>query len=277
MNLILELLAADNSPGGCEMVIRKPDRRYHSVYLAELLERSYWKRLWAVQELLTARRVDIYCGSYGNILPLSAFAEVLWTLSCHETILSQQLWGLFSKLYVPVVYTLCFNSLPHLLSLQNTDVTLSEALNCTLAHECQDPRDKIYGILGFLKPEHQNQIQVDYSVPKCTVYVEAVQHILNTTHTLDIICRSVQGCCSSRWPEPGFPSWLPDFSSMKKVRSVRLFSKDFNASKSRHALVSITLRQRELEMNSVPLGTSLTMFLVWTLSLSFIFLFFSFF
>lgn len=67
-------------------------------------------------------------------------------------------------------------------------IGLGYAIRLTSRHECLDPRDKIYEVLGFLKPEERNRVPASYSFSRLKVYTAAVEHMLQTTKSLNIIC-----------------------------------------------------------------------------------------
>jgi hypothetical protein len=114
------------------------------------LANPYWKRLWILQEVMLARCVIFTCGKFS--VPGDWFQQI-----CEiggDTI--KGIWdgqGSSQNSFKIVVEKFCDN-------------------------ECQDPRDKIYGLRAILSSELQNQILVDYTKSVEQVYIEGILLIL---------------------------------------------------------------------------------------------------
>lgn len=128
----------------------------------------------------------------------------------------------------------------------NRKYGLQDAIRATGEHLCNDPRDKVYGILGLLSDNKRNQILPDYNLSKRRVYTNAVEHIIKTTKSLQVICRPVLTCRISAHQNNGLPTWLPDFSDSRLVKSIIAWGR-FKASKDTDASVSFIDRHRKLK------------------------------
>ncbi len=74
--------------------------------------------------------------------------------------------------------------------------------------ECQDPRDKIYALVGLMRETPNSLLRPSYEKPVSEVYADAARFLINSNRGLDIICEH-----DIEFPErfPGLPSWTPDF------------------------------------------------------------------
>jgi hypothetical protein len=136
--------------------------------------RPYWRRVWIIQELLSARSIDLFCGS--NYISMDAyrwgftsFVERLrklgkdglqpaWVMdgvfnmdnSPGRTILRQQYGGEMEDFSLLRLLEMC----------------------AECKSECQLVHDRIYGLIGVLKSSQQGLIIPDYSKPLSEVYTD---------------------------------------------------------------------------------------------------------
>ncbi|KAI0385123.1 HET-domain-containing protein [Hypomontagnella monticulosa] len=105
---------------------------------------------------------------------------------------------------------------------------LTKLLMISRSSEATDPRDRIYALLGLLKPELSDPqgsgepVVVDYRKPAAAVYADAVAHIFAQGEGPYFLSGVVLPGISapaphipslpSTTPQPPFPSWVPDFS-----------------------------------------------------------------
>ncbi|KAK7192189.1 ankyrin repeat and sam domain containing protein 6 [Paraphaeosphaeria sporulosa] len=120
--------------------------------LINLALRPYWSRLWILQEVIAAKKVDLMCGQ----------KRVDW--SCFE-----RFFGIHRQFYM--------NHYPafkkaHTIVLErsgNQSRALFSLLQRFTDWQCKDTRDKIYGLTGLVT--HEIDLVVDYEKP-----VEIVLH-----------------------------------------------------------------------------------------------------
>ncbi|KAK2671689.1 hypothetical protein RAB80_011768 [Fusarium oxysporum f. sp. vasinfectum] len=148
----------------------------------KLLTNPYWGRLWVAQEILLAKQITLLCGP------------------------RQLSWALWSDFWPPLIADV---HVPYLFALgklfyggaSNDDFKASSAAqtfirlrrNSNILHllplwnhltsfsnsKCQEPRDKVFGLLGFVGDK--GQIEVDYVKPVVEIYVDAINLSLDTT------------------------------------------------------------------------------------------------
>jgi hypothetical protein len=83
---------------------------------------------------------------------------------------------------------------------------------------CQNPRDKVYGILGLIDAAIYNDLTVNYSLEVRTVYFSAMKAILYHAPRLgDLRCLTGLGFNSA---QHGLPSWVRNFDSCPDLGSL---------------------------------------------------------
>jgi len=136
----------------------------------EVLSRDYWQRLWVVQEFLLSRYVFVFYGT----------ESVNWRRLRHVKIKSHE--GSLMFHIITDKYE-CEERWE-----KNMHQTLASSLPLLIfkhmAKKCEDPRDKVYGLLGVSFPALEN-FEVDYSQSTEDMFVELLVEIeLSTTGPL---------------------------------------------------------------------------------------------
>ncbi|GAD93110.1 conserved hypothetical protein [Paecilomyces variotii No. 5] len=149
-----------------------------------LFQRPYFTRLWAVQEVLLARNLEIFCGRHSAPWPK-------WLSKLVDPGLQIPTW-LFRD---PSWYGFTGQDLLRIL------------LNMSL-YECSDPRDKIFAVLGLI---YENDVTADYKLPVESVYTGITAYMMKNCKTMDVL--ALTGTKKTF----DIPSWVPDWSH-KRVR-----------------------------------------------------------
>ncbi len=138
-----------------------------------LCTRPYWRRVWIIQEILSSYRVILVCGC--KTLPISYFARVCWEI--YTNYLNKT--GTAQKSLREIVSSAAFQIANHYprqrrhrgISVEWTLQSLVQlCAQCRSA--CQDPRDKIYGILSLAKDTYG--IAPDYGATLLALYMDVV-------------------------------------------------------------------------------------------------------
>jgi hypothetical protein len=131
----------------------------------DLLSRRYWSRLWIVQELVLARDIAFFCGN--DCFYLSQLTDFLNLID-----------GWF---YQKAIRNVCYRRY-----LRYQAHPFEEEINTTLANvlfdlceaECQDPRDKVFGLQALVIA--YDRVEVDYSASTTDVFLTVVHNVLET-------------------------------------------------------------------------------------------------
>lgn len=137
-----------------------------------LFRRPYWGRLWILQEILMAKEIFVLCGDedfhWLNLVDLftphhSSF-ERYWTypLEINETVLTL---------------------IEEKVSFKAARQRLSYILETFSGLECEDVRDKVYGLLSLVRSS--GLIPVDYSKTPTEVFFAAIHKIIEDEIFMD--------------------------------------------------------------------------------------------
>lgn len=144
--------------------------------VASFLARPYFHRVWIYQELFLGRDMSVYCDD--RTLPISW----LWVASSMI-----QCWLLRSTNYGLFVRTSMWNTVWYgiweaipLLRAGAKDQSLIPFIEAS-AHVasllCEDPRDRVYGILSMVRPVEGHHFQPDYTKDRMDLAVEVLHRI----------------------------------------------------------------------------------------------------
>jgi hypothetical protein len=181
--------------------------------LAEVFGRSFFKRLWIVQEIVLAQTVSLLCGdllfNWNDLIPIA------------KAIREDRLWtrGWFSQLFLAVELpancsTICLTN--EIREVLNSGKFCSGPFLSTITQnlEVTDLRDKVYGFLGLVPKLIQDEIEVDVGKSNVIVYTEFSRSLLKFDKSTGLLQRA--GVASIEMA--GLPSWCIDFSQNERNR-----------------------------------------------------------
>ena len=146
-----------------------------------LFQRDYWKRLWIVQEVLLAEKLLVLCGDH--ICAWSTLGSISSELEYLGQIYGED--GLPIRSPVPVPYlqrlqSQVFGSRAYFILREGADSDrvqkrelgwrFSEVLQIWLHQNCEDQRDRVYGLLGLADAG----ITADYDKTLDQVYFDVI-------------------------------------------------------------------------------------------------------
>ena len=193
--------------------------------LIPLSKRTYWSRIWVLQEFSLHKTVMIQCGSrrldvttFGTAFCFCAFAE--WTLSTRSKLKDyrdpkSKFLSVSGKVNSPSGAP---NQLFGTRRRYHSETGERENLCSLLERTCMsdyavrslnatDPRDKIYGLLGLATDSGQLGILPDYEKTIIEVYNDTSRKLIATGET------SILSWCQQSTRMEGLPSWVADFAS----------------------------------------------------------------
>lgn len=162
----------------------------------QLLNRSWFERLWVQQEIRLANgRAILKCGN----------KTIFWThfrhaIFCLRTKMKAWEQPDFIK-RLQSVYRMC--ELLH-------DQSIGELLRSTCHYKCSDPRDRIYGLLSLMASNGTKlEIQPDYRKTTRQVYSDLVLRVAQQLKHLEILryCEM-----HDKVGTISMPSWVPDWT-----------------------------------------------------------------
>lgn len=186
--------------------VRRLTRR-QSLAILKLLKRSWWYRVWVVQEVMLAKKVVFKCGdaevSGGKMSSWGLYLHVIQVLSDeHETT---------GHIFGPTLL------LKHL----NDPKDLRDDAHEILLHhgirEATRPHDHIYGLLGIISARDRRLLGApDYGCKVEDLFVNVATKLMEENNSLELLI--VAGCpkllAEESSTKMNLPSWCPDWTRL---------------------------------------------------------------
>ncbi|KAH7150575.1 heterokaryon incompatibility protein-domain-containing protein [Dactylonectria estremocensis] len=184
-----------------------------------LCEREYWTRIWVLQEVHLAKEIDFHIGDQkislkllsGAFALLQALQTHLFTMPPHDRALqTTQIHAFmhevtpFPQMHRLVLYTSLYPSEILSLRIAMTNFCIKDAISGARA---TDPRDMIYGLLGFATNDEKGHIVPNYGLSICDTYHSVTRTFLAQGWT-DVLAWAQGHNKRVR----GLPTWVPDYS-----------------------------------------------------------------
>jgi len=164
---------------------QNPELLGQGVWLAVscLLDRTYWHRLWIIQELsMGGGRAPILCGHKTVIW--DDFFRAIYTFGKHNIDVFFACIDLERKAAGLREWGLNRNKIIHINDEHRQQAGLENPqfmclLDLARKSDATDQRDKVYGMLGLMEPAVSTQIDPDYNLPVEEVYVSFAQKYIH--------------------------------------------------------------------------------------------------
>ena len=178
-------------------------------------KRRYWRRTWIMQEQAVSKRIEMAYGQ--RRLEWKVLYRFVDAVQC-ATISSEI--DDFRSMITSGEFNLCNRVLRHLHTLRylreqtamGRPLHLLDALDSTRRAMASDDRDKIYGILGFVKDASILVPQPDYACTVQSVFISLFLAYIHHYKTLEILAQA-----SPLRSLAKLPSWTPDWSTTKRI------------------------------------------------------------
>jgi hypothetical protein len=171
--------------------------------LGSVLSRSWFQRVWVLQEMVNAKKATVHIGEYN--FGWSSFTSSMSILRGYS--LDSPLEDDIGSSCLDKINWLSkhFNGHP---ADRVDGLTVLEALGETKVFRSTQPVDKIYGLLSLF-PEALEDVQVNYSDSVEEVFTQFTIKLLTNRKKLDIL----NHCTPPTEPKLlKLPSWVPDWS-----------------------------------------------------------------
>ncbi|KAI3324182.1 heterokaryon incompatibility protein-domain-containing protein [Xylariaceae sp. AK1471] len=239
MDPILERLLPDLN---ARMTKPSEQDAFPTLAYSRFSNRVYWQRVWVLQEAYLARELVFCCGSKtmisqtlaGALILLESYKKYVVSNSTDVHINPKLQEFAFTAPCYPemhrlIIYTSIYVAEVHSLRIAMTNFCVKELPR---GSQSTDPRDMVFGLLGFANQEERGYIKVNYKKTVQEVYRDTTRELMRRGWT-DILAWSQPP--EKRIPE--LPSWVPDFSStiyetMCSQGQAKSWLSQFNASAS---------------------------------------------
>lgn len=182
------------------------------------LHRSYWNRLWVLQEIQHAAEGAILCGSRQIDFLLWALLKLglegpQQTAVSAVSAVSLVLRNNISDREILTALKNSWGRMSTTVKSRGTEVRPSLVLLLFVHNvcECSEPRDKVFALLNI----EPTDISVDYRKLIADIFIDTTRCIIDQEQDLNIICST------QFWRDDIFrpmrniqiPSWVPDYAS----------------------------------------------------------------
>ncbi|KAK5686279.1 hypothetical protein LTS10_002395 [Elasticomyces elasticus] len=195
--------------------------------LGSLLWRSWFYRIWVVQEAVMAGLNDpkhrvptfIICGRCA--IGWDSITAPLFGLRILD--LDYQLWSHIPKTLVNPALSKPFsggiNTIRNIVKLRLEGIErpwprrFYDLLRLTKTMDSTDPRDKVFALHGMLVPDHtaalDDSLKPDYAKPMGQVYMDVAKHFILKQYSLKLL----EMVHDSPRHHTELPSWIPDWTA----------------------------------------------------------------
>jgi hypothetical protein len=168
-----------------------------------ILDRSYFKRIWILQEIVFAKEIQIVLGD--RTVDWKDFSTAVFYVDLNK---KMHLGAEYNQRPPSVVFyrdkSTSFSSGKFNAGMPQS---LLELLRDTRHCRSTDPRDKIHALLGMSTEREDTRLAPDYSLTNQQTFIHLTKFLINRDRRLDVLCH-VQRPSSME----NLPSWVPDWS-----------------------------------------------------------------
>lgn len=171
-----------------------------------LFERGWFKRMWALQEIVLAPKASFYCGN--RSFSWDCLEKSNNAYHAHVRRCCKQDWKRLDRDATYMWYPIGeFVSLVSRLQRARSRHTLLQLLLLCRSRLAEDRRDKIYALLGLYNSNGMEKIKPDYTLPPREVYLQVARMLIEGSTGLDLLTHVF-----SSHQTLDLPSWVPDWS-----------------------------------------------------------------
>lgn len=218
-------LGKDDAPVMEEFI---PNKSWLAV--RQIVRRSYWKRVWTLQEIVLPENVWICCGPAGCSLQSALeLSNMIANFPADQQPqnMDLRLWQKlkeFSQNAIGFQYldriSRMRSQLRHTNSVRSFEASWKAFLN-TRDLEATDPRDSIYGLLGVL----DLGVQPKYWKSTRNVFTDVARVAIGRGYLQDVLCRSgLYYTASSGRKIWRLRSWVPEWSNLSSENHIKVQS-----------------------------------------------------
>ena len=210
------------------------------VAVDSILQRPYFERVWILQEIEVARKVDVILGD--KIVDWKDLSRTVFYLETNKKI---HLGSRYSGRPPKVIFYRDTSTV-------DKPKTLLQFLSDTRHCKASDPRDKIYAVLGMTPEAGEQALTPDYNLSTRDTFAKVTRFFIARDKNLNVLCQ-VQGTPSI----PDMPSWVPDWSSPPRSNTIGLIrdsASPYKASRDLPAQFSFSSDKSILSIKGVKCG-----------------------
>jgi len=176
--------------------------------LTRLLARSWFVRVWIVQEAVVARKLTFVCGKW-NMIAEALFYVVTFGV-VHNLPLSS--WGAPERRAArqgisQILFMLDLIKMRLARNGKESNPNLLDLLGRSRHQDATDPRDNVYALLGLSQEQTIVELQPDYTEELQDTYRRYATYFIEAGQGADLL-----ELVDRNKLQQGFPSWIPNWS-----------------------------------------------------------------
>ncbi|EOD44849.1 putative six-bladed beta-propeller -like protein [Neofusicoccum parvum UCRNP2] len=178
----------------------------------DVMQSPWWTRFWVVQECLLPPKATVVFGHWR--IPWDTLKVAEQNHRQHILTCCSAAWKAFPKRYAFYPDRLISDTRTAADRGKGAFYDLDRALRAYRHRDCQNPRDKVFGILGLVDRSKYPQLRPDYSLSVRDVYVQAMEAILGEGEG-SLRCLTGSGFNSQQQQQQQrmLPSWVRDLAA----------------------------------------------------------------
>ena len=187
--------------------------------MIDIMERSWWRRIWTVQESILGSKFSFLCGT--EELPCEYLFTAAVNYFRHTPYCCYGHWG-----KKPENILLKMNEYMDIANIirkcrgQTENLDLQGLIAGNRMRQCANARDKVYGLLGLDKEEYNGEIVPDYSKSIAKVFEETAINLLHRPpggYSLFSLILPRKDEESNKSLATSLPSWVPDWTAVGSI------------------------------------------------------------
>ncbi|KAF4457822.1 Heterokaryon incompatibility protein 6, OR allele [Fusarium austroafricanum] len=194
--------------------------------LHEFMKLPYWSRLWVIQEVVMGASFTVLrCDD--ELLDWECFCKGIsvlyrghnWTLKDRLLIREHKRRNLRDSGWHITSLHLVHQALRELVSYEmegiGTRLGFRRLLQVASTAQCQDVRDKVFGLLGLMDPRIAGEVGHDYSIDPPKLFAAVAKTFIKLTDSLEPLR------LANPWGRHGSPTWAADWTWEGRMPSWR--------------------------------------------------------
>lgn len=196
--------------------LEDPDFVSNCAAVSNLLYRSWWTRVWTLQEFVLPKEAKLYCGS--RSISRGKFKSAIYSIFLcstisndfeHELVPRDAFTGAFNRRRIHQLHT----------KADSKGIGLIAIMAYLGNHSATDSRDRIFSVLGLVTNKDRSLVgPAEYSSTTQVQFAKLVRSYWDMYGDLDILCFTHLFNRYTGPTDPGLdealPSWVPDWRAM---------------------------------------------------------------
>ena len=168
--------------------------------MEDFFTQNYWRRVWVIQEVAVATKVNVLCGSYKISWDDVAAVLAMWKKN-------PDIVPVDKRAYLKAMHLAEFRDR---FQVKREPISLLDAMRWSYQTEATDPRDKIFALLGLCHDGATYVPVPNYKQPLEEIIADMSKTMMSFDRSLDLMC--LKGTALEE--QSKLPSWTPNWVNL---------------------------------------------------------------